>query len=100
MPDKKSMLVAIGIGKPAEVEFDVPAGVDLADLKDGEEKEVVAVIRKEDGGARACLVSINGIALGEEAPEEEVEDEEVEEASPEATQPISVKDRAAAAGLM
>lgn len=96
MPDKKAMMLAIGIGKPSEVEFDVPEGVNLSDIKDGQEKEVVAVVRKE--GGKAVLVSINGIALGEESPEEEVIEEETEEVPEE--KPMSVRDRAASVGLM
>jgi hypothetical protein len=98
MPDKKAMMLAIGIGKPSDVSFDVPEGIDLSDIKDGQEKEVVAVIRKEEGGARAILVSINGIALAEESPEEEVIEEEVEETPEE--KPMSIRDRAASVGLM
>lgn len=76
----RKMLLAIGMGKPENEgseypEFDLPDGVDLTDLEDGEEKEVVAVVRKK-GDGRACVVSINGISLGEP---EEMDEEEVPE---------------------
>lgn len=93
------MLLAIGIGEKPEVTFDTPRGLDLTDIKDGEEKEIVAVIRKEEDG-KACLVSVNGIKLNEDEPEAEDDsvEEEVETVQSEPT--ASVKDRASALGLM
>lgn len=48
--------------EPSEYpEFDVPEGLDLSDMKVGDEKEVLAVIRKTEDGA--CVVSVEGIDL-------------------------------------
>ena len=52
-------------------EFDIPAELDFSDMEEGDEKEVVAVIRKK-GEATACIVSVDGVDLaGGELPVEE-----------------------------
>lgn len=57
------------------IEFPIPAGLDLAGLGEGEEKEVVALIRKK--GDAACLISVDGVEL--DAASSEVEDYPAEE---------------------
>ena len=85
---KGGMAVVIGMGeKPeSEVEFTAPEGFDYADMKEGEEKEVLAKVRY-DGEGQFYLVSVDGYPLGgemeEEMPEGEMEEEvEVEEEVP------------------
>jgi len=101
------MMLAIGIGKKESEypEFDVPVGVDVADLREGDEKEIVATVRKK--GDRLCLVEINGVALKEDedemVDEEENEEEYENQASSEATDAAeedSLASRAQAAGLV
>lgn len=45
------------------IEFPIPEGLDLAGIEEGEEKEVVAVIRKK-GEDAACLISVDGVEIG------------------------------------
>lgn len=83
------MAVVIGMGKPEaeEVEFMAPAGFDYSDMKEGEEKEVLAKVRY-DGEGEFKLVSVDGYPIGEmeeeEMPEmeDEMEGEDMEEAPP------------------
>ena len=82
------MMLAIGVGASEYPEFDVPEGMDVVDMEEGEDKEIVAKVRKK--GDKLCLVEVNGIELGEsdvDGQEEEWEDEESYEdtASSEAT---------------
>ena len=103
---KKDMLLAIGVGKPSSEypEFPIPEGMDLADLKEGDEKEVVAKVKKK--GDSLCLVSVDGVALGKDEEETESEDYPEEESAemPEAPMDQSAAQglsaRASAAGLM
>ena len=79
MDEKKAMLaIAIPEKKPLP-EFAVPEGLDVVDLEDGDEKEVVAKIKKS--GDMLMLVSVNGVSLEEEPVEEEddISEEEDEE---------------------
>lgn len=87
---KGGMAVVIGMGgKPEgeEVEFMAPAGFEYADMKEGDEKEVLAKVRY-DGEGEFKLVSIDGYPLGmeaeeeEEMPEGEMEEEGMEEEVP------------------
>jgi hypothetical protein len=79
MKDKQGGLaVMIGMGEPKGIDFPAPEGFDYEGMKEGEEKEVLAVIRYlGDGGF--CLVSIDGFSLegGKAMPEEEMEEEEI-----------------------
>ena len=43
-------------------EFDIPKGLDLGDLKPGEEKEVLCVIKKTSD-TEACITQVDGIEL-------------------------------------
>lgn len=43
-------------------EFDIPDGLDLGDMKEGDEKEVLATIRMTGEGT-ACVTKIEGIDL-------------------------------------
>jgi hypothetical protein len=43
-------------------EFTIPEGLDLSDLKPGEEKEVLCVVRKKDDGT-ACFTQVDGVDL-------------------------------------
>lgn len=74
---KGGMAVVIGMGeKPEnEVEFMAPEGFDYADMKEGEEKEVLAKVRY-DGEGQFYLVSVDGYPLGGEMEEEMPEGEE------------------------
>lgn len=72
--DKEKMLLALKVGGSEYPEFDAPEGLDVADLEEGEEMEVVAKIRKKPDG-RLCLISVNGVSLGEK---EETEEEEAD----------------------
>lgn len=56
-------------------EFELPEGLDVTDLEEGEEMEVLAKIRKEKDG-KACLVELEGFSLKETEEVEEDEDEE------------------------
>lgn len=58
------------------IEFPIPAGLDLTGLEEGEEKEVLALIRKKGGAA--CLISVDGVELSAAAPSN-VEDYPAEE---------------------
>ena len=71
------MMLAIGVGASEYPELDVPEGMDVVDMEEGEDKEIVAKVRKK--GDKLCLVEVNGIELGEsdvDGQEEEWEDEE------------------------
>ena len=63
----------------AEPTFTLPKGVDFTDVKEGDEKEVTAVLRKE-GDGKVCILKINGVPLDQEDPEEESEDTDTQEA--------------------
>ena len=78
----------IGMGAASnEVVFTAPEGMDVSEMKEGEEKEILAMVRY-DGDGQFTLVSVDGYPLGEsgeeEMPEgyEEGEEEEVEEEEP------------------
>ena len=79
---KGGMAVVIGMGgKPEgeEVDFKAPEGFDYADMKEGDEKEVLAKVRY-DGEGEFKLVSIEGYPIGmEEEEEEEMPEGEMEE---------------------
>jgi hypothetical protein len=93
-------------------EFDVPEGLDLSDMEAGDEKEVLAVIRKTETGA--CIVSVEGIDLsGKPSPggeEPSGEEAAANEAPPAESAPppsgggvgagAAVRARAQGAGLM
>lgn len=89
-------------------DFQVPEGLDLSDMKSGDEKEVLATIRKTDDGAE--LVSVEGVDLaGKPAPgaeEAEGEGALANEAPPAESAPppsgggVGVRARAVGAGLM
>ena len=75
------------------IEFPIPDGMDLEGMEEGEEREVVAVIRKKEG-ATACLISVYGIPILKEEPEEEIEEEVVEEPAPQEPAPVDYAARA------
>jgi hypothetical protein len=81
---KGGLAVMIGMGAASnEVVFSAPEGMDVSEMKEGEEKEILAMVRY-DGDAQFTLVSVDGYPLGEseeEMPEgyEEGEEEEYEE---------------------
>jgi hypothetical protein len=83
---KGGMAVIIGMGKPEKegVEFDAPEGFDYSDMKEGEEKEVLAKVCY-CGDGEFTLVSIDGYPLAEEE-EEEMEEEEMPEGEEEETE--------------
>ena len=43
-------------------EFTIPEGLDLSDLKPGEEKDVLCVVQKKDDGT-ACFTQVDGVDL-------------------------------------
>jgi len=61
-----------------ETNFTAPEGFDFEGMKEGEEKEVLAVVRYV-GDGQFTLVSIDGFALGESEEPEMEEGEEMEE---------------------
>lgn len=106
MKDKNGMAIIIGVGKgggrgkgmceecgsegcPAcenemenesaegNVEFSAPEGFDYSNMKDGEEKEVLAKIRY-DGEGKFYLVAVDGFPLSSETEEEMPEPSEDE----------------------
>ena len=82
-------------------EFDIPEGLDLADMEEGDEKEVLAVVRKKAEGS-ACIVSVDGVDLAgggaEEVPEAPAEAPPPPTAAPPG--PMDIRGRAMGAGLM
>ena len=75
----------IGMGAASnEVVFTAPEGMDVSEMEEGDEKEILAMVRY-DGDGQFTLVSVDGYPLGEsggeEMPEgyEEGEEEEGEE---------------------
>lgn len=77
--DKRTILALKMTGEDSEYpEFDIPEALNLSDLRDGEEREVLAVVKKKDDGT-ACIVSVDGVKLGKEEVEEEVEEEDEED---------------------
>lgn len=49
-------------GRMKYIEFSVPDGLDLSGIEEGEEKEILAVIRKKSEDT-ACLISVDGIEV-------------------------------------
>jgi hypothetical protein len=85
--------------EPEYPEFDIPEGLDLSDMEDGDEKEVLAVVRKKSDGT-ACVVSVDGVNLtgAEEVAPELPTEAPPGEAMPPA--PVDIRSRAMGAGLM
>jgi len=112
MDEKKAMLAIAIPAKQSSPEFPIPEGLDLMDLKDGDEEEVVAKIKKN--GDMFSLVSVNGVSMDEEEveeeddmTEEEDEDQAVDEmdamgdmAANNDPNAMSMGGRASSAGLM
>ena len=89
------MAVIIGMGgKPEkeEVEFMAPEGFDYADMKEGDEKEVLAKVRY-DGDGEFKLVSVDGYPLTMEEGEEEMPEGEMEEEEGEEEMEMPFQDR-------
>jgi len=74
-------ILAIGVkpkgGDSDEPTFDLPKGVDFTDVKEGDEKEVIAVLRKEADG-RVCIVKVNGVSLKDDVEPDDDEDDSEE----------------------
>ena len=93
---KNGLAVMIGMGAASnEVTFTAPEGMDVSEMKEGDEKEILAMVRY-DGDGQFKLVSVDGYPLGEseempEGYEEEGEEEEMEE---EESYPQKLKSRA------
>ena len=100
---KGGMAVMIGMGGEGmeggyeKVEFMAPEGMDVSEMKEGDEKEILAMIRY-DGEGQFTLVSVDGYPLGEseeEMPEGYEEGEEMEdEMKSEESYPQKLKSRA------
>lgn len=91
-------ILAIAKPKSAYPEFAIPDGLDLSGLKDGETKEVLAVIQKKDDG-NICVTTIDGVNLGDEKPDEP-EPEEQDDQAPEQPYPQRMMAQAKSVGLM
>jgi hypothetical protein len=62
---KGGLAVMIGMGAASnEVVFTAPEGMDVSEMKEGEEKEILAMVRY-DGDGQFTLVSVDGYPLGE-----------------------------------
>jgi len=90
----------LAIAKPdnSYPEFAIPDGLDLSGLKDGETKEVLAVIQKKDDG-NICVTTIDGVKLRDEKPDEP-EPEEPDDQASEQPYPQRMMAQAKSAGLM
>jgi hypothetical protein len=84
-------------------EFEIPEGVDVSDMEEGDEKEVLATIRKKEG-TTACITKIEGvdIAGGGEAEAPPFAEAPPGESMPPpaAGPPTDIRSRAMNAGLM
>lgn len=91
----------IGMGggmdeRSGEVMFKAPEGMDVSEMKEGDEKEILAMVRY-DGDGQFKLVSVDGYPLGEsdeEMPEGYEEGEEMEDEMSEESYPQKLKSRA------
>lgn len=64
-------------GDEMETKFTAPEGFDFEGMKEGDEKEVLAIV-KYMGDGEFALISVDGYAIGAE-PEMEEEEDEMEE---------------------
>jgi len=93
-------ILAIAKPKSAYPEFAIPDDLDLSGLKDGETKEVLAVIQKKDDG-NICVTTIDGVKLGDDKPDEpETEEQDDQSPPPEQPYPQRMMVQAKSAGLM
>lgn len=85
--------------------FAIPEGLDLSDMEPGDEKEVLAMIRKDDEG-NATITRIEGVDLAGGPSEALAEEGFAEEEAPAAPSPqtgmppAAIRSRAMGAGLM
>lgn len=103
--DRKKMMLAIGVGGAEFPEFDIPEAMDVTEIKDGDEKEIVAKVRRN--GDKFSLIEVNGITLGESDDDqtEDWEDEEdyeneASEIATDASEIGGLSDTARSAGLI
>ena len=84
-----------------ETNFTAPEGFSFEGMKEGEEKEVLGMVRYL-GNGQFALVSVDGFALGEEPEMEEEEEmeEEGEEEGEEGEEESYAKQLSNRAGLM
>ena len=93
---KGGLAVMIGMGGGSdELKFPVPEGMDVAEMKEGDEKEVLAVVCY-CGDGEFKLVSVDGYPLNESEEEmpEGYEEEEGSEDETEESYPEQLKSRA------
>lgn len=98
---KGGLAVMIGMGggmdeRSGEAMFKAPEGMDVSEMKEGDEKEILAMVRY-DGDGQFKLVSVDGYPLGEsdeEMPEGYEEGEEMEDEMSEESYPQKLKSRA------
>lgn len=85
--------------------FAIPEGLDLSDMEPGDEKEVLAMIRKDDEG-NATITRIEGVDLAGGPPEALAEEALAGQEAPAAPSPqtgmppAAIRSRAMGAGLM
>lgn len=65
-------------GGNMENTFEAPEGMDVEGMKEGEEKEILAVV-KYIGDGKFALVSVDGYPLESESDESEMEEDEMED---------------------
>ena len=93
---KGGLAVMIGMGGGSdELKFPVPEGMDVAEMKEGDEKEVLAVVCY-CGDGEFKLVSVDGYPLNESEEEmpEGYEEKEESEDETEESYPEQLKSRA------
>ena len=94
---KGSLAVMIGMGAASnKVTFTAPEGMDVSEMKEGEEKEILAMVRY-NGDGQFTLVSVDGYSLGESGEEEMpegYEEGEEEEGEEEESYPQQLQSRA------
>ena len=94
-----AVMVGVGVQTPEKVSFSAPEGMDVADMKAGDEKEVLAKVRY-DGSGGFELVSVDGYPIDEEEEMPEGMPEEDEEMAEEASYASTLADRARESGMM
>lgn len=82
-------------------EFEAPQIESLSDMEEGEEREVLAKIKRKEGGT-LCLIEIEGYSLADEEPDDDEEepDDEITEVQEEENQEIAGEDVGFAEGFM
>lgn len=81
-------------------EFEAPQIESLADMEEGEEREVLAKIKRKPDG-KLCLIEIEGYSLAEDEPDDDEEEPDEEtEVQEEENEEIAGEDIGFAEGFM